>query len=288
MKEFSMGERIRMFKGFRKDMTCNGFQYEEGKTYEMDGDIKLCERGFHACEDPIDCQGYYDPANSVFREVFMEDVSPEKSNDDTKRVARKITIGAEISIPMIGKLHAEYVRERVTESVNKGDSEAVTVGDGKQATAGDSGSATAGDSGSATAGAYGSATAGFRGSATAGDSGSATAGDSGSATAGAYGSATAGFRGSATAGDSGSATAGDSGSATSRGSSSVGMQGLAVAKGNNVKARGKKGSLLIVVEENDDDYGIRSYATGIVDGEDVKEDVWYRCEDGKLVECDEE
>ena len=211
-----MGERIRMFKGFRKDMTCNGFQYEEGKTYEMDGDIKLCERGFHACEDPIDCQGYYDPANSVFREVFMEDVSPEKSNDDTKRVARKITIGAEISIPMIGKLHAEYVRERVTESVNKGDSEAVTVGDGKQA------------------------------------------------------------------------TAGDSGSATSRGSSSVGMQGLAVAKGNNVKARGKKGSLLIVVEENDDDYGIRSYATGIVDGEDVKEDVWYRCEDGKLVECDEE
>ena len=219
-----MGERIRMFKGFRKDMTCNGFQYEEGKTYEMDGDIKLCERGFHACEDPIDCQGYYDPANSVFREVLMEDVSPEKSNDDTKRVARKITIGAEISIPMIGKLHAEYVRERVTESVKKGDSEAVTVGDGKQATAG------------------------------------------------AYGSA----------------TAGDSGSATSRGSSSVGMQGLAVAKGNNVKARGKKGSLLVVVEENDDDYGIRSYATGIVDGEDIKEDIWYGCENGKLVECDEE
>ncbi|MBQ7508173.1 MAG: hypothetical protein IJT52_02465, partial [Spirochaetales bacterium] len=166
-----MGERIRMFKGFRKDMTCKGFQYEEGKTYEMDGGIKLCERGFHACEDPIDCQSYYDPANSVFREVFMEDVSPEKSDDDTKRVARKITIGAEISIPMIGKLHAEYVRERVTESVKKGDSEAVTVGDGKQATAGDSGSATAG----------------FRGSATAGDSGSATAGDRGSATAGASG-----------------------------------------------------------------------------------------------------
>ena len=251
-----MGERIRMFKGFHKDMTCNGFQYEEGKTYEMDGDIKLCERGFHACEDPIDCQGYYDPANSVFREVFMEDVSPEKSNDDTKRVARKITIGAEISIPMIGKLHAEYVRERVTESVEKGDSEAVTVGDGKQATAGSYGSATAGDSGSATAGSYGSATAGS------------------------YGSATAGFHGSA--------TAGDSGSAVSRGSSSVGEQGLAVAKGNNVKACGKKGSLLVVVEENNDDYGIRSYATGIVDGEDIKEDVWYRCEDGKLVECDEE
>ena len=227
---------MKMYKGFNKDMTCNGFQYEEGKTYEMDGDIKLCERGFHACEDPIDCQGYYDPANSVFREVFMEDVSPEKSNDDTKRVARKITIGAEISIPMIGKLHAEYVRERVTESVKKGDSEAVTVGNGKQATAG------------------------FRGSATAGSYGSATAGDSGSATAG--------FRGSA----------------ISRGSSSVGEQGLAVAKGNNVKACGKKGSLLVVVEENDNDYGIRSYATGIVDGEDIKEDVWYRCEDGKLVE----
>ena len=142
---------IKMYKGFNKDMTCRGFQFEEGKSYEVEGDVKLCENGFHACEDPIDCFGYYGPGKSVYHEVVMEDVSDEKS-DDSKRVAKRITIGAEISLPMIGKLHAEYVREKVTESVEKGDSEQVAVGDKQAATAGYGGSATAGYGGSATAG----------------------------------------------------------------------------------------------------------------------------------------
>ena len=147
--------KIKMYKGFNKDMTCRDFQFEEGKTYEVKGNVKLCENGFHACEDPIDCFGYYEPGKSVYHEVFMENVSDDKSEDDSKRVAKKITIGAEISLPMIGKLHAEYVREKVTELVEKGDSKQVAVGN-KQA-------ATAGYRGSATAGEYGSATAGYRG-----------------------------------------------------------------------------------------------------------------------------
>ena len=152
--------KIKMYKGFNKDMTCRDFQFEEGKTYEVKGNVKLCENGFHACEDPIDCFGYYEPAKSVYHEVFMEDVSDDKSEDDSKRVAKRITIGAEISLPMIGRLHAEYVKERVTESVKKGDSEQVAVGDKQAATVGECGSATAGYRGSATAGECGSATAG--------------------------------------------------------------------------------------------------------------------------------
>ena len=138
--------KIKMYKGFNKDMTCRDFQFEEGKTYEVKGNVKLCENGFHACEDPIDCFGYYEPGKSVYHEVFMEDVSDEKS-DDSKRVAKRITIGAEISLPMIGRLHAEYVKERVTESVKKGDSEQVAAGDKQAATAGYRGSATAGNGG---------------------------------------------------------------------------------------------------------------------------------------------
>ncbi len=31
---------MKAYKGFNKDMTCRGFQYEEGKEYEQDGKIE--------------------------------------------------------------------------------------------------------------------------------------------------------------------------------------------------------------------------------------------------------
>jgi hypothetical protein len=46
---------MRGYKAFNKDLTCRGFQYEIGKTYEMDGEIEICRRGFHFCESISDC-----------------------------------------------------------------------------------------------------------------------------------------------------------------------------------------------------------------------------------------
>ena len=40
---------MRGYKGMRKDMTCRNMQYEVGKSYHIDGDIKPCENGFHFC-----------------------------------------------------------------------------------------------------------------------------------------------------------------------------------------------------------------------------------------------
>lgn len=45
---------ITSYKGFDKNMQCRGFQYEVGKEYEMDGEIKCCNRGFHACKSPME------------------------------------------------------------------------------------------------------------------------------------------------------------------------------------------------------------------------------------------
>lgn len=36
--------RVKGYKGFNKDMTCRGFQYEIGKEYEHKGSIELCDR----------------------------------------------------------------------------------------------------------------------------------------------------------------------------------------------------------------------------------------------------
>lgn len=99
------GEKIKMYKGFNKDMTCKGFKFKEGKTYEEPEAI-LCHKGFHACEDVIDCLSYYPPANSVYHEVFMEDVSLEQGID-SKRVAKKITIGKRLSLQEMIDVHKE-------------------------------------------------------------------------------------------------------------------------------------------------------------------------------------
>ena len=149
-------------------MTCRGFQYEEGKTYKLpDGEnAKLCESGFHACEAPLDCFGYYSPGQSEYHEVELDAID-EQSNDGTKRVGKSIRIGCRLNVAGLVKAQVEYVKNHTTTEHT----------DKERATAGYSGAATAGD--------FGAATAGYGGAATAGDSGAATA--RGSSSSGEYG-----------------------------------------------------------------------------------------------------
>lgn len=120
---------MKAYKGFNKDMTCLDFQYEIGKTYETD-DAKLCSTGFHACENPLDCFRYYSPGTSKFCEVEIED-NGERNIEDSKVVGKKITIGAELSVPMLCKLHFEYVTSKCTpvESRVAGDNESASAGE---------------------------------------------------------------------------------------------------------------------------------------------------------------
>ena len=109
-----MEEKIKSYKGFNKDMTCLDFQYEEGKEYETE-DAKACDYGFHACEYPLDCLRYYNPAQSVYHEVEQSGKLSRKG-DDSKAASTKIKIGVEISIAGMVKAAIEYIRERAKES----------------------------------------------------------------------------------------------------------------------------------------------------------------------------
>ena len=263
-----MEQKIKAYKAFDKDLSCRGFKYEVGKEYEETGDIKACEKGFHACPYPLDVFGYYTPAGSRFCEVYQGGKIDDSESD--KVCSSKIRIGAELDIKGLVKAAVSYVKERCTNECN--------ADPGKLATAGYRGAATAGY--------RGAATAGDRGAATAGDSGAATAGDSGAATAGDRGAATAGDRGAATAGDRGAATAGYRGAATARGKASTGSNGLSVARGKNVQVKGGIGAILVIAEERDNTYDIVDWKAVVVDGEVVKADTWYRLENGELVEVD--
>ena len=163
-------ETIKSYKGFKKDMTCRDFKYEEGKEYETGGYIEACENGFHACERPIDVFSYYPPAESVYHEVEQ---SGEISRDsgDSKVASSKIKIGARLDIRRLVSAQIEYVKSHTTTEHT----------DPKMATAGSYGAATAGDRGAATAGSYGAATAGSYGAAT--SRGASAVGEDGAALA---------------------------------------------------------------------------------------------------------
>ena len=138
---------MKMYKGFDKDMKCRDFQYEIGKTYE-EPTAELCEKGFHACEYPLDVFKYYAPGKmSRYCEVNLDDVSDQMSND-SKRCGKKISVKAEIGIAGLVRAQIQYVNEHTT----------MKHTDPKHATAGESGAATAGKYGAATAGKYGAAT----------------------------------------------------------------------------------------------------------------------------------
>ena len=170
---------MKAYKGFNKDMTCRGFKFEEGKTYTTD-EAKLCKSGFHACENPLECFGYYLPATSVYHEVELEDVSEERQND-SKVVGKTIKVGAELSVLGICKAHFEYVKSKTT-STQIGDNYTNLAGGYGSSLAGGDRSSLAGGDRSSLAGGYRSSLAGGDGSSLAGGYGSSLAGRGNAAT----------------------------------------------------------------------------------------------------------
>ena len=82
-------------------------QYEVGRTYEIEGEPKLCERGFHFCTSPLEVFKYYAPTNRF---------AIVKANEDDviygvishKAVTRRITIVREITLEEIISLQIDF------------------------------------------------------------------------------------------------------------------------------------------------------------------------------------
>ena len=238
-----MEKVIKSYKGFNKDMTCRGFQYEEGKEYEEET-ADACHSGFHACEYPLDCLGYYSPNESVYHEV-EQNGEFDRGEDDSKVASTKIKIGARLDISGLVKAAIDFTMSRVKKEAESDED-------------------------------YGASSAtGYKGASSAtGDYGAS------SATGNCGASSATGYKGASSANDS---------------------ESVAVAWGYKGKAMGVLGSHIVLAEwkyigkEDDDRYdrseqkawefvGAKMFR---VDGEKVKQDTWYRLENGELVDVED-
>ena len=111
---------ITSYKAFDKNMQCRGFQYEVGKEYEMDGEIKCCNRGFHACKSPIEVWNYYDMLNSRYAEVEQSG-KIEKEENSTKVCSSHIKIKAELKLDDIINIGVEWLKDITSPSKVKAD-----------------------------------------------------------------------------------------------------------------------------------------------------------------------
>ena len=318
-----MEKVIKSYKGFNKDMTCRGFQYEEGKEYEEET-ADACHSGFHACEYPLDCLGYYSPNESVYHEV-KQNGEFDRGEDDSKVASTKIKIGARLDISGLVKAAIDFTMSRVKKEAESDEdygASSATGYKGASSATGDYGASSAtGNCGASSATGYkgASSATGYKGASSAtGDYGasSATGYKGASSATGDYGASSAtgncgassatGYKGASSAtGDYGASSAtGNCGASSATGykgaSSANDSESVAVAWGYKGKAMGVIGSHIVLAEwkyigsKEDDRYdraeqeawefvGAKMFR---VDGEKVKPDTWYRLENGELVEVE--
>ena len=269
---------IKSYKGFDKNMQCRGFQYEVGKEYEMDGEIKCCNRGFHACKSPMEVWDYYDMISSRYAEVEQSGKIDEEEKS-TKVCSSHIKIKAELKLADIINIGVEWLKDITSPSKVKTDGALNDNGDRRKQIGSSGDSAKIGSSGySAKIGSSGD-------SAKIGSSGySAKIGSSGySAQIGSSGD----FAQIGSSGDS--AKIGSSGDSAKIGS--TGEDSVIMCAGNKSKAKAKIGSWITLAEwEWSDDknrYVPVCVKTEYVDGENIKADTWYQLKNGKFVEVNE-
>ena len=310
-----MEEKIIAYKGFNKDLTCRGFQYEIGKEYE-EKEVSVCESGFHACENPLDVLDYYDDMlNNRFCKVEQSGTIKKENH---KQASSKIKIVAEIGFTGLFKAGIEWIKEItnpthiIDETKGKNDKDKIGSS-GVSAQIGSSGvSAQIGSSGGyakiGSSGDYAQigSSGGFAKIGSSGDyaqigssGGFAKIGSSGdyAQIGSSGGSAKIGSSGGfAKIGSSGvSAQIGSSGDYAQIGSSgdyaqidSTGEDSVICCAGGNSVVKAKKGSWITLSEwkysKEKERFVPICVKTEFVDGERIKEDTWYKLINGEFVE----
>ena len=263
------------YKAFEKGLICRGKQYTENTVFEEEK-AEICNSGMHFCENPFDVLDYYSLVNEngSFNEFAEVEALDEVHTDDNEKYCtKKLKIGAKFSFAGFIKACVDFVIEKTATETDNSQND----NGGNSAKIGSSGnSAKIGSSGNyAQIGSSGN-------SAKIGSSGNyAQIGSSGN---------------SAKIGSSGySAKIGSSGNYAQIGSSgnsaqieSTGNDSVICCAGHGSVVKAKKGSWITLSEweysEEKNRYIPKCVKTEYVDGENIKEDVCYKLENGEFKE----
>jgi hypothetical protein len=110
---------VTTIKGFNHALQCRSFQFEVGKAYEVQGEIKACVNGFHAVsmDDPFHVWDFYpiiDDEGRLTRYAVTEQsgaMDEEKTEKGTKIASASISIKMELSLPGFIRKAVERVVE---------------------------------------------------------------------------------------------------------------------------------------------------------------------------------
>ena len=94
---------MRGYKAFLSDMTTrhgDNTVYEVGKTYTVEGEVKICENGYHFCKKCVDVYDYY---NKPCR-ICEVNVTGAVQTQGNKSVGRKLKILRELTADEISSL----------------------------------------------------------------------------------------------------------------------------------------------------------------------------------------
>ena len=301
-----------VYKGTDKEMKCRDFQFELGKEY-VEEEAKLCDKGFHGCEYPLDVFAHYAPADSRFFVADLDGVTDEEAEDDSKRAGTKIKLRAEIGIAGIVKAAVEYIKEKAESSENQTGYYSAATNTGDQSAATNTGYSSAatntgnrsaatntGDQSAATNTGYSSAATntgiGSAATNTGNRSAATNTGNWSAATNTGYYSAatnTGNWSAATNTGNRSAATnTGDQSAATNTGDQSAatvdGKESIAIVTGVDSKASGAIGCWLVLTERcgwNGDTFPIKEVRAVKVDGEIIKPGVFYKLENGEVVEA---
>ena len=283
-----------VYKGTDKDMKCRDFQFELGKEYE-EAEAKLCEKGFHGCEYPLDVFAHYNPADSRFFVADLDGVTDEMESDDTKRVGTKIKLRAEIGIPGLVKAAVEYIKEKAESSDNQTGYQSAATNTGYRSAATNTGNCSAATN---TGNCSAATNTGDRSAATnTGDRSAATnTGNCSAATNTGDRSAATNTGNQSAATNTGNWSAATNtgywSAATNTGHQSAatveGKESIAIVTGIDSKASGAIGCWLVLTERdgwNGKTYPIKEVRAVKVDGETIKPGVFYKLQNGEVVEA---
>ena len=292
-----MGEKG--YKAFKPGLICKDKQYQENTTFEEEGAEDICLPGMmHYCNNPFDCLNYYPLVNEDGKFSDFAEVKALGNivRGDDKSATNKLHIGAKLGLKGFIKAAIDFTIEKTTfetsrtlEDISSNDEDSAQIGSsGYSAKIGSSGNyAHIGSSGySAQIGSSGN-------SAQIGSSGdSAQIGSSGN-------SAQIGSSGySAQIGSSGNyAQIGSSGNSAQIGSSgdsakidSTGKNSVIMAAGFKSIVKATIGSWITLAEYGRDKNGVLvpvCVKTEYVDGERIKENVFYTLRNKQFVEVKE-